>query len=73
MRVLEHCSSNFDDDRHIAAELLKVFYGRRDHTLEEMSDDEVLKLAAIHAQLAQAHATRDLDTVLENLHHSNSI
>ena len=70
MRVLEHYSSNFDDDKDIAAELLKVFYGRRDHTVEQMSDDEVLKLAAIHAELAQAHATRDLEGLLDNLYNS---
>ena len=40
-----HC--NCDDDKDIAAELLKVFYGRRYHRVEEMSDNEVLKLAII--------------------------
>ena len=38
-------------------ELLKVFYGCRDQSVEEMSDDEILKLVAIHSQLAQAHVT----------------
>ena len=71
MRVLEHYRSNFDDDQHIAAELLKVFYGRRDHTIEQMSDDEVLTLAAIHAELAQAHATRALEGVPDNLYNNH--
>ncbi len=58
---LERYSSNFDDDARTAEELLKVFYGRRDHTVEEMSDEEVLQLASIHASLAQAHGLRALD------------
>ena len=59
--LLAHYESNFDDDARLAEELLKVFYGRRDHTVEEMSDEEILQLAAIHADLAQAHALRSLD------------
>ena len=51
---LEHYSSNADDDANIAEELLKVFYGRRDHSIEQVSDEELLQLAAIHASLSQA-------------------
>ena len=46
---LQQYSSNADDDANIAEELLKVFYGRRDHSIEQVSDEEVLQLAAIHA------------------------
>ena len=60
MRVLEYYSSNFDDDKDIAQELLKVFYGRRDHSVGAMSEDEILKCAEIHAALALAHATKAL-------------
>ena len=31
MRILEFYTSNFDDDKDIAEELLKVFYGRLEH------------------------------------------
>ena len=57
---LEHYSSNADDDAIIAEELLKVFYGRRDHSIEQVSDEEVLQLAAIHASLSQAQSLREL-------------
>ena len=46
---LEHYRSNADDDAIIAEELLKTFYGRRDHSAEQISDEELLQLAAIHA------------------------
>ena len=55
MRGLEHYSSNFDDDKILVEELLKIFYCRRDHNVEEISDADLLQLAAIHATLAQAH------------------
>ena len=57
---LEHYSSNPDDDAIISEELLKVFYGRRDHSVEQVSDEELLQLAAIHASLSQAQALREL-------------
>ena len=56
MKGLGHYSSKFDDDKTLAEELLKVFYGQRDHNVEEISDEELLQLAAVHAALAQAHA-----------------
>ena len=65
MRFLEHYISNFDDDKTLAEDLLKVFYGRRDHNVEAMSDEELLQLAAIHATLAQAHATRGVEDKLD--------
>ena len=55
---LESYSSNPDDDAIITEELLKVFYGRRDHSIEQVSDDELLQLAAIHASLSQAPVTQ---------------
>ena len=57
---LEHYRSNPDDDAIIAEELLKVFYGRRDHSIEQVSDEELLQLAAIHASLSQAQSLREL-------------
>ena len=57
---LEHFSSNPDDDAIIAEELLKTFYGRRDQSVEQISDDELLQLATIHASLSQAQALREL-------------
>ncbi|GEM_PF-6925985 len=57
---LEHYRSNPDDDAILAEELLKVFYGRRDHSVEQISDEELLQLAAIHASLSQAQALREL-------------
>ena len=57
---LEHYRSNPDDDANIAEELLKVFYGRRDHSIEQVSDEELLQLAAIHASLSQAQSLREL-------------
>ena len=47
--IFGHYRSNPDDDAILAEELLKVFYGRRDHSIEQVSDEEVLQLAAIHA------------------------
>ena len=64
IKVLEFYSSNFDNDKNIAQEMLRVFYGRRDHSVEEMSDDKVIKLAAVYAALAQAHATRELQDLI---------
>ena len=55
---LRHYSSNAN--ANIAEELLKVFYGRRDHSIEQVSDEEMLQLAAIHASLSQAQALREL-------------
>ena len=57
---LQQYSSNAAADANIAEELLKVFYGRRDHSIEQVSDEEVLQLAAIHASLSQAQALREL-------------
>ena len=57
---LEHYSSSNDDDAIIAEALLKVFYGRRDHSIEQVSDEELLQLAAIHASLSQAQSLREL-------------
>lgn len=39
---LEHYRSNPDDDAILAEELLKVFYGRRDNSAEQISDEELL-------------------------------
>jgi hypothetical protein len=52
---LEHYRSNPDDDAILAEELLKVFYGRRDHSAEQISDEELLQLAAIHASPGFRH------------------
>ena len=57
---LENYSSNPGDDATIAEELLKTFYGRRDHSVEQLSDEELLQLAAIHASLSQAQSLREL-------------
>ncbi len=57
---LEHYRSNPDDDASLAEELLKVFYGRRDHSVEQISDEELLQLAAIHASLSQAQSLREM-------------
>ena len=57
---LENYASNPDDDAIIAEELLKTFYGRRDHSIEQVSDEELLQLAAIHASLSQAQSLREL-------------
>ena len=57
---LEHYRSNRDDDAIIADELLKTFYGRRDHSVEQVSDEELLQLAAIHASLSQAQSLREM-------------
>ena len=57
---LEHYRSNPDDDAILAEELLKVFYGRRDHSVEQISDEELLQLAAIHASLSQAQSLREM-------------
>ena len=53
-------SSNAAAAANIAEELLKVFYGRRDHSIEQVSDDERLQLAAIHASLSQAQSLREM-------------
>ena len=58
--IFGHYRSNPDDDAILAEELLKVFYGRRDHSIEQVSDEEVLQLAAIHASLSQAQSLREL-------------
>ena len=62
---LEHYRSNPDDDAILAEELLKVFYGRRDHSIEQVSDDELLQLAAIHASLSQAQSLREMHERLQ--------
>ena len=64
-RHLENYSSNADDDAIIAEELLKTFYGRRDHSVEQVSDDELLQLAAIHASLSQAQSLREMHERLQ--------
>ena len=56
---LEHHPSNTDDDIQFAEEVLKTFYARRGHEKVGIDDSELLMLACVHAQLAQANAIRE--------------